>query len=283
MQVPGLKEYATEAKRLREQYLEDEEDIYRRLSEGDDSVRDRLVDGNLLLVLKIAYDYKNRGLPLFDLVSEGNMALINAAGIFKIEYGSKFSTYVGVAIRRRIHMVLATRGSLIKSTNSCGVQRAIKVRRWANNQTSINGEEPTIEEINEEFPDFSELQIKNYMLSLVEKVSGTEEWNVAEDISICTPEVSSEFRRKELGDYLEKLMTEKLDERTARIVKMRVGIGCEPMVLNQIAQQFGLTRERIRQIYMQGLRKLKEFIDPAAIGHIHYQREVEEQTHGVLK
>jgi len=280
MHIQGLKEYINEAKKLRKKFVKDEESILQRLIDGDDSVRIRLVEGNLLLVVKISYDFRYRGMPLWDLISEGNSTLINASEIFDAKRGSKFSSYLGVAVRRKFASALATRGSLIKPGNTGGIQCVMKVRHWANEWKRVNGSEPTIEEIHEEFPDFSNIQIKHFLLSLVDGVRDSEDFNVIENLYISTQEVSDRFRRQELGGYLEKLMQEKLDKRTIDIVKKRAGIGFDPHTLEQVAKGYGLTRERIRQIYFLGLKELRKHIDPSTLDHIKYQQQTEVHTNG---
>ena len=281
-QQQALKIYIEEAKRLRGEYVLEEQEILQKIKEGDDSLRYRLVEGNLLLVIKIAHDYKNHGIQFWDIVSEGNYALLNAAMLFDAKVGSKFSSYMGMAVRRRIHAALATANTLIKTANTGGIQNAKKVRLWASDYESCNGTEPSMETIQNEFPNYSMHQIRNYLFSLIDKVTDGKEWEIIKNIAVCTPEVSHSFRRQELWTYLEKLMEEKLDERTIRIIKMRVGIECDPMSLAGVTKHFNLTRERIRQIYWDGLRELRRHVDPALLGHIKFKQNIEENTHGIF-
>lgn len=277
-----LKDYMKEAKRLRDEYVLEEEDILERLRNGDDSARPRLVEGNLLLVVLIAHEYKHRGLSLEELISEGNHSLRNCSTTFDATTGCKFSSYLGMAIRRRFHQVIAANNTLLKPTNSGGIKNAIRMRRWVDNFSEQNGREPTVEEIQEQFPTFSKRRIKNYLLHLINRVGDTDEWQRINEIAVCTSEVGRNFQRRELWDYLRTLMNDHLTRRESRIVKMRTGIGCEPMTLEEVSDCFGITRERIRQIYMQALRKLASHIDPGMIGHIKLKREIEENSCGIL-
>jgi len=283
MNIYDIGTYATEAAAIRREFLEHEEEIIQQIAAGDKSVRYRLIEGNLLLVVKIAYDFLGRGMSLHELISEGNQALMNCAEIFDVSIGTKFSSYVGMAVRRRICVHLLTRNTLLRRTSTCGIQRAMRVLRWARDFEVIHGKVPTTEEISKNFPTLSEKQIKNYMLSVVDRINNTgEEWDLIETVAVCTPEVSESFRKEELSTYLENLMHEELDPRTLKIVKMRTGIGIEaPMTLDEVAQVFGLTRERIRQIYFTGLKKLGRKIDPGIIGHLEYKQEIEENGHGI--
>jgi len=235
------------------------------IAQGSEEARARLIKSNLRLVVKIAHDFKGLGLPLLDLISEGNIGLMRAVEKFDPAKGAKFSSYSAWWIKQAMRRALANQSRTIRipvqSTNKIN---RIKVVR--NKLSQKLGREPTDAEIAEEL-DYSERTVSGLRradlknLSLHDPIQDGEDGRFEEVI----PDLSTAPPDKVLGrnESLERLMQllDTLDAREALILKMRFGLNGEPpRTLEQVSRHIGRTRERVRQIQNQALGKLKEMM-----------------------
>ena len=236
------------------------EDCYRH-----EDARSTLIKANLRLVVKIAHDFKGLGLPLLDLISEGNIGLMRAVEKFDPAKGAKFSSYAAWWIKQSMRRALANQSRTIRIP----VQSAGKINKIKSVRMKLAeelGREPTDAEIAEHL-DFSERTVAGLRLadlrtfSLHDPIQQGEEGefqDIIPDRHAMTPDqilgdVESVFR---LMDLLEKL-----EERERRILEMRFGLrGNRPLTLEEVSQEIGRTRERVRQIQNQALSKLKQLL-----------------------
>jgi len=230
-----------------------------------DDARSTLIKANLRLVVKIAHDFKGLGLPLLDLISEGNIGLMRAVEKFDPAKGAKFSSYAAWWIKQSMRRALANQSRTIRiPVQSAGKINKIKSVRMK--LTEELGREPSDAEIAEHL-DFSERTVAGLRLadlrtfSLHDPIQQGEEGefqDIIPDRHAMTPDqilgdVESVFR---LMDLLEKL-----EERERRILEMRFGLrGNRPLTLEEVSQEIGRTRERVRQIQNQALSKLKQLL-----------------------
>lgn len=230
-----------------------------------DDARSTLIKANLRLVVKIAHDFKGLGLPLLDLISEGNIGLMRAVEKFDPAKGAKFSSYAAWWIKQSMRRALANQSRTIRiPVQSAGKINKIKSVRMK--LTEELGREPSDAEIAEHL-DFSERTVAGLRLadlrtfSLHDPIQQGEEGefqDIIPDRHAMTPDqilgdVESVFR---LMDLLEKL-----EDRERKILEMRFGLrGNRPLTLEEVSQEIGRTRERVRQIQNQALSKLKQLL-----------------------
>lgn len=244
---------------------EEEELIAKRITKGDKDAERQLIEANLRLVVKIAKKYVNRGLHLMDLIEEGNLGLMRAVKKFKLEKGCKFSTYATWWIRQSIIRALANQARLIRLPVHMEAQVAkyIKAKELLTKKMSRT---PTTAEISaksgltsSQVEEIEELILKPVSLESPTGEGGTNILsNIIEDSSIISSiELASILRdREQLNIVLKKLpVKEKI------VLEMRFGIKTgKPSTLEEVGNKFGLTRERIRQIEVSALRRLKSLL-----------------------
>ena len=234
-----------------------------RIRHGDHAARDHMIRANLRLVVKIAMDYKECGLPLLDLISEGNIGLVKAVERFDPHKGGKLSTYAGWWIRQSVKRALATQGKTIRLPVHL-VDKIAGLRRTAMALMERLGREPSDEEL------AAELQIPTARVALWNSVStrpasldaqmGNDEdaWTFGEIVrDEHAPNPYDCLREKNSTRDLHAMIAA-LEPREAKIIRLRFGLdGDEELTLEQVAQQFGITRERIRQLEALALKKLR--------------------------
>ena len=242
-----------------------ERDLAVRISRGDDSARNDMIEANLRLVVKIAKKYLHRGLALSDLIAEGNIGLIKAVERFSPDRETRFSTYATWWIKQSIERAVANQSRIVRlpvhvASDLGRLMRAAK----ALNQTL--GREPSIEEIAEEMKvssrdvhNLMELLRKTYSIeNSLSDDSGYQLLDVIRDESSEKPfTVIDHFERvAEIESWLKAL-----SQAERRVISYRYGLGGqEPMTLDAIGKIMGVTRERIRQIENKSLLKLRRII-----------------------
>jgi len=236
-----------------------------RARSGDQAAREELIKANLRLVLKIAHDYRNFGLPLLDLISEGNIGLTKAVERFDPSRGAKFSVYASFWIKHQMRRAVADQARTVRLPVYVHA-RLFNIGHAAHRLRAILGREPTAEEIGGElhmkpsgvrrFRDASQSTVP-----LDEPQFDGEGRTLAE--CLTDPAAAAPDQTLNLAIELELLqeLLARLTNREQQVLKLRFGLGEAPeKTLLQIGQDLGVTRERIRQIESGALEKLRKMI-----------------------
>ena len=237
-----------------------------KIKKGDGKARARMISSNLRLVVTIAQDYANLGLPLLDVISEGNIGLMTAVDRFDPSKGAKLSTYAAWWIRQSIKRALSNQGKTIRLPIHLG-DKISKMRRVALQMSEELGREPTDDELSEEIGIASGKvsQLKTVSIrpaSLDAPVSGDDLTEFGESVADEEAQTPFEFLRdKSLRDEVGNVL-EVLDAREKKIVFQRFGLdGGKPRTLEEVGKKLGVTRERIRQVQNVALSKLRRALN----------------------
>ncbi|MEO1826259.1 MAG: RNA polymerase sigma factor RpoD/SigA [Roseibacillus sp.] len=241
---------------------EEEAELAERVGRGDSEAREHMIRANLRLVVKIAQDYANNGLPLVDLIAEGNIGLMTAVDRFDPDRGAKFSTYSAWWINQSIKRALSNQSKTIRLPAHM-VDKIARLRRISAILTEELGRVPSDEELSEELgiPTQKISRLKRASqrpTSLDAPVNDGEGINFGEiigDEKAVHPLEALEEKTLmgQLGDLFEVL-----DEREQRIIDARYGLdGNKPLKLEEVGGEFGVTRERIRQLQAKALGKMR--------------------------
>jgi len=259
---PAIKLYLREIGQIKLLTPQEEIDLAARIKKGDREARTLMINANLRLVIKIAHDYANLGLPLLDLVSEGNIGLMRAVERFDPAKGGKLSTYAAWWIKQSIKRALANQSKTIRLPVHL-VDKISKMNRVASQMSEELGREPTDDELAEEvgLSPRSVSQLRTASIrptSLDAPINGddsTEFGDLVGDEDARTP---FEFLRdRNLRDELPELLAI-LDPRERLIIFQRFGLdGAQPRTLEEVGNKLGVTRERIRQLQNIALMKLR--------------------------
>jgi len=245
----------------------DEKRLAVAIQQGDAFARDHMVRANLRLVVNIARGYANRGLPLPDLIEEGNLGLLRAVEGFDPTMGTRFSTYASYWIKQSIKRALINSGKAIRIP-AYMVELLSKWRRATLRLTDALGRAPTPEEVarslglaRKKLPIIKKA-IEVHQATPQNEAAEGEGWSLGElvrdDNARCPAEVLLDADT--LRHVLERI--DRLDERAATIIRLRFGLGGgEPLTLKEIGSILGLTRERVRQIEAETLASLAAEID----------------------
>jgi RNA polymerase sigma factor (sigma-70 family) len=257
--------YLKEISRIPLLTREQEADLARRARAGDEAAKQRMVEANLRLVVQIARRYLNRGLPLPDLIEEGNLGLLRAVEKFEPERGLRFSTYGTWWIRQAIVRALANQARTIRVPVHVGLLLA-RYQREQQRLTQALGRTPTIEEIakamNTTVAQIEELEeVRQQQTLSLETPVGQEEGRLADFVADpgADPSAALADLFRERTDLVSVLDDLAANERT--VLRRRFGLeGDAPETLETIGKRLGLTRERVRQIEAAGLRKLRALL-----------------------
>ncbi len=245
---------------------QEEIELAARIKKGDKKAREHMIKANLRLVVKIARDYEGIGLPLLDLISEGNIGLMKAVERFDPAKGGKLSTYGSWWIKQSIKRALANQSKTIRLPVHL-VDKISKMRRVALRLQEELGREPTDEELGAEIG-LTASRVSQMRLAAVRPASldapiGDEDSNtfseVVQDENADTP--YEQLEDKTVTDMLQD-MVKTLDPREATILRFRFGLdGGTEKTLEEVGEKFNVTRERVRQIQNIALRKLRKMIE----------------------
>lgn len=262
----AIKLYLREIGQVKLLTPQEEIQLAARIKRGDKKAREQMIKANLRLVVKIARDYEGIGLPLLDLISEGNIGLMKAVERFDPAKGGKLSTYGSWWIKQSIKRALANQSKTIRLPVHL-VDKISKMRRTALRLQEELGREPSDEELGEELG-LSASRISQMRMAAVRPASldapiGDEDSNnfseVVQDESADTP--YEQLEGKTVTKMLQE-MVKTLDPRESTILRARFGLdGGSQKTLEEVGAKFGVTRERVRQIQNIALKKLRKMIE----------------------
>jgi len=262
----AIKLYLREIGQVKLLTPQEEIELAARIKKGDKRAREQMIKANLRLVVKIARDYEGIGLPLLDLISEGNIGLMKAVERFDPAKGGKLSTYGSWWIKQSIKRALANQSKTIRLPVHL-VDKISKMRRTAMRLQEELGREPTDDELGEELG-ITASRVAQMRMAAIRPASldapiGDEDSNnfaeVVQDESADTP--YEQLEEKTVTRMLQE-MVKTLDPREATILRARFGLDGGPQkTLEEVGQKFGVTRERVRQIQNIALKKLRKMIE----------------------
>lgn len=241
---------------------DEEVELANRIAKGDQSAKNELVEANLRLVVSLARHYQGCGLSYQDLIQEGNIGLIKAAEKFDVSKGFRFSTYASWWIKQALSRAIADQSRTIRIPVHM-TENINKFKKTERELLSQLNREPKIKEIADAIG-ISEKQAKEIQSYIVEPTSldiqvgdddDTTIGSFIEDTHFVNPE--SAYIKESNGDVVNAVL-DTLSDREANILRLRFGIGGKKaMTLEEVGKEYGLTRERIRQIEAKALRKLR--------------------------
>ncbi len=262
----AIKLYLREIQKTKLLSADEERELAQRIAKGEKTARDRMIESNLRLVVKIAKRYINRGLPFLDLIEEGNLGLIKAVERFKLSKECRFSTYATWWIRQSIERALVNQSRTIRLPVhvSDDINKMLRVTRELVHKMN---REPTVKEVAAEM-EVNPTYVRRLMVLLkktysIERPMGENSdyylLDTIEDTSTVSPaELVEEVNRYELI----AMWFATLSDSEKKILTLRFGLDDkEPQTLDTIGRSFGVTRERIRQIETKSLEKLRKIVE----------------------
>jgi RNA polymerase primary sigma factor len=263
----GIKIYLREIGQTPLLTREEEVKLARRIKRGDQAARQQMIKANLRLVVKIAHDYASYGLPLLDLISEGNIGLMKAVERFDPKKGGKLSTYAAWWIKQSIKRALANQSKTIRLPVHL-VDKIARMRRVAMQLAEEFGREPTDEELAEELGmtagKIAQLRTAAIRPASLDATVGQDEdgASLGDMIGDENSHTPSELLSDKNMRSAVMAMLHVLDERELKIINLRFGLdGKKEMTLEEVGRKFRVTRERIRQLQNIALRKIKRALE----------------------
>lgn len=262
----SLKSYLKDIKNIPLLTHKEEKELSRRVKKGDKHARERMIRSNLRLVINIAKKYIHFGIPMSDLIEEGNMGLMKAVEKFKPQKGFRFSTYAAWWIKQAITRAIAEQGKLIRIPVYVNEQMA----KWKKAQEQLSHKlkrPPSQDEVAKKIGlDKDKIEQLSFWMSAS---TSSLEARVGEDGESAVGELLEDEAAvqpdKEISTFLEKerivnLLTG-MSEREKQVLNMRFGLTDSRIhTLAEVAKKYGISRERVRQIEEQALKKLKRYI-----------------------
>jgi len=254
---------------------EEEVTLARRIRRGDKKAREQMITANLRLVVKMARDYQGLGLPLLDLINEGNIGLMKGVERFDPTKGAKLSSYASWWIKQAIRRALSNTSKTIRLPVHV-MDKLSQVRKAEARLRDAFDREATDEEIAEEL-DLDVKRIRQYRdasrtpVSLDSPISADDSTTISEHVADANADAPFETLAKHHDNELMKEVLATLDKRESRILAMRFGLDDgQPKTLEEVGARLGVTRERIRQIQEAALQKMRVKIEkrdqPSAAG-----------------
>ncbi len=248
---------------------DEEKDLGRRVRCGDEEARQRMIESNLRLVVKIARRYLNRGLPLLDLVEEGNLGLIHAVKKFDPERGYRFSTYATWWIRQTIERGIMNQSRtvrlpihIVKDINAC--LRATRRLHQALDRPPNCAE--IAEHLGRDVSDVERLMALHQRVTLRAGRSEDETEGPVERLQAKREAEPSRCAQKEVVHDIVDHWVFELSDKQRTVVERRFGLhGYRRATLEQIGEEIGVTRERVRQIQLDALKNLREMMESNGI------------------
>lgn len=246
--------------------IQEENELAARIKKGDKKARERMIKANLRLVVKIAREYEDYGMPLLDLINEGNIGLMKAVERFDPSKGAKLSTYSSWWIKQAIKRALANQSKTIRLPVHV-VDKLFHMRHASVKLHEVLGREPTDEELGDELglsaQKVAQLRTAAIRPTSLEAPLGDDDTSrIADVVRDETADTPYEQLEDKTNTSMLREMVATLDPREAEILRYRFGLdGDAEKTLEEVGQKFGVTRERIRQIQNVALAKLRKQIE----------------------
>jgi len=240
--------------------------LAKRIRRGDKKAREQMITANLRLVVKIAREYEGLGLPLLDLINEGNIGLMKGVERFDLNKGAKLSTYASLWIKQAIRRALSNQSKTIRLPVHV-FDKMTHIRRAEVKLRETLDREPTDEEVADNLG-LNTRRIRQYReasrapVSLNSPVSEDNSTSISDHVADASAAAPFDEIVKHNDNELMREVLATLDARESRILSMRFGLdNGRPKTLEEVGERLGVTRERIRQIQEQALQKMRVKIE----------------------